>query len=82
MAAMSEWFASDPLKFASDATLTAVVAGVLLLIAVLATFAEQRRMKRKQIEQVGWMPWTPIALASFFAGSALFMLAVKSLMAS
>ena len=82
MAAMPDWFASDPLKFASDATLTAVVASILFLIAVLATFAEQRRNKREQIEQVGWMPWTPIALGGFFAGSALFMLAVKSLLAS
>ena len=80
MAAMPDWLALDPLRFASDATLTAVVAGLLAFVAVLATLAEQRRSKRKRIDKVGFMPWTTIAVGSFFAAMALFMLAMKSLL--
>ena len=58
--------------------MAAVAAGGFAVIAVVATLLEMRRSKRKQIDQVGWMPWTTIAVASFFAAMALFMLAMKS----
>ena len=81
MAAMFDWLSTDALRFASDATLVALIAVGLLIIAMLATLAEQRRNKRKHIDRVGWMPWTTIAVANFFGGMALLMLALKSWLA-
>ena len=67
----------DFLLFASDATLLALVAGGLLLLAAVAAFAERRRVKRKAIDAVGWVPWLTVFFLAFFPGVILMVLAVK-----
>ena len=64
-------------RFASDATLVGLWAGGFLLLAVIATIAEARRNRRKNLHRVGWVPWTPIFLGSAFIGSGLMLVAIK-----
>ena len=67
----------DFLKFASDATLLGLVAGGLLLLALVAAIAERRRSKRKSIDAVGWVPWLTVFFLAFFPGVILMVFAVK-----
>lgn len=65
------------LRFASDATYAAIGGGALLLIALVALWAERRRVKRTRIDAVGWMPWTRVFFFSLLFGISLLMMAVK-----
>ena len=65
------------LRFASQATLTAIWGAAVLLIALAALWAERRRVKRKHIDAVGWMPWTRIFFAALLVGITLLMMALK-----
>ena len=65
----------DFLLFASDATWVGMAAGVLLLIAVATLLGERRRMRRKHIDAVGWMPWTTVSVLATFAGFSLLAVA-------
>ena len=67
----------DFLKFASDATLLGLVAGGLLLLALVAAIAERRRSKRKSIDAVGWVPWLTVFFLAFFPGVILMVFAAK-----
>ncbi|TIX51832.1 hypothetical protein [Alteraurantiacibacter aquimixticola] len=65
------------ITFASEATHLAFWAGGFLLLAVYALVAEKRRAKRRDIDRVGYMPWTLVFLVSAFVGSGLLVVAVK-----
>ena len=71
----------DFLLFASDATLAALAGGALLLLAVWSAMAERRRLRRKRIDAVGFMPWTAVFFLSVFPGVTLLALAVKGWLA-
>lgn len=66
----------DFLLFASDATLFGLAGGALLLVALAAFAGERRRMRRKHIDAVGWMPWTTLFFVAFFCGVSLLAVAV------
>ena len=66
----------DFLLFASDATWAARAAGALLLVSLVAVVGERRRMRRRRIDAVGWMPWTTLSVLSFFLGATLLAMAV------
>lgn len=70
------------LTFASDAEIAALWSGALLVLALVALFAERRRLKRARIDCIGWVPWTGIFLVCSVAGVALLMLAMKGLLAA
>jgi hypothetical protein len=63
------------LLFASDATLIGLAGGTLLLVALAAFLGDRRRMRRRHIDAVGWMPWTTVSVLSFFAGLSLLAMA-------
>ena len=65
----------DFLLFASDATLLGIAGAALLLIALAAMFGERRRLRRKAIDAVGWMPWTTVSVACLFVGVILLAIA-------
>jgi hypothetical protein len=65
------------LRFASDATLAGLGGGALLLLAAVAGVAERRRLRRKRIDAVGWMPWTTVSFVAVFPGVTLLAIAVK-----
>ena len=69
------------LLFASDATLVGLAAGLSLLIAVIALLGERRRLRRKHIDAVGWIPWTTLSFLALFGGVVLLSFAVKGWLA-
>jgi hypothetical protein len=71
------WDEITQLRFASDATYAAIYGVGLLLIAGLAMWAETRRVKRKNPDKVGWVPWMTVFFIAAFIGAALVMLAIK-----
>ena len=64
------------LRFASDATIVAFVAGGMLSLSALAMWRDHRRKKRHQIDAVGLLPWRDIAAVTCFAGLILLGMAV------
>ena len=65
----------DFLLFASDATLAGLAGGALLLISAAAFLGERRRMRRKRIDAVGWVPWSTLSVLTTFAGLSLLAMA-------
>ena len=65
------------IRFASEATLFGLWGGAMLLLAVVAFIGDRRRMRRKRIDAVGWMPWRDVAALSLFAGLVLMAVAVS-----
>lgn len=72
----------DHLRFASDAENLALVAGACLLLAIAALLADRRRLRRKSIDRVGWMPWNAIFFAAAFSAAGLGAAALKGLIGS
>jgi len=65
------------LRFASDATFAALWGGGFLLLALMALIAEVRRVRRKQADRVGCMPWTAIFFIAAMLGVTLVIMAIK-----
>ena len=55
----------------------AVVALAGLIVAVYGTVAERRRAKRKNIDNVGFMPWRFIVFAGMFTAMIAGALALR-----
>lgn len=66
----------DFILFASDATRYGLVGGAFLLLSAIAVWGDRRRAKRKNVDDVGLMPWRDIAALSTFVGIALMAFAV------
>jgi hypothetical protein len=66
----------DFIRFASEATLFGLWGAALLLVALIAFVGDRRRMRRRRIDAVGWMPWRDVAAVSLFAGFVLLAVAV------
>ncbi|MBY8333390.1 hypothetical protein [Qipengyuania pacifica] len=66
----------DFLLFASDAELAAFWGGLFLLIALICMLMERRRSRRREINRVGWMPWTGLFLVFAVFGGGLLALSV------
>lgn len=52
------------------------VAAAALAVAVLAGLLDWLRMRRRNLEDPGWVPWRGIQIAGFFAALACAMLAM------
>ena len=65
----------DFIRFASEATVFGLWGGGMLLLSLTAFIGDRRRMRRKRIDAVGWMPWRDIAALSLFAGFVLLAVA-------
>lgn len=63
---------NDTLTFLTTAGAIAVI------IAAIAWFGDWRRFRRKNIDRVGFMPWTPIFFVSLIAALSLLGVAAKS----
>lgn len=70
-------FELDNLRFASDATFAGIGGIAVLALAAIALIADRRRVKRRHIDEVGWVPWTKLFFMAIFVGMALMMFAVK-----
>lgn len=70
------------LRFASDAELMALVACGFLLLAALAGVMERRRLKRVDIQRVGWVPWLGIFIGCMIIGGGLLALSLPKVLVS
>ena len=70
------------IRFASDATMFGLWGGLLLLVSLLAFLGDRRRMRRKAIDAVGWVPWRDVAALSLFGGFVLVTVAVSGWLGS
>ncbi len=69
----------DRITFASDAELLALWGAGFVMLAGIAALADKRRASRRDIErleQVGWVPWTPIFLGALVIGGGLLAMSL------
>ena len=69
------------LIFASEAERLAMMGGVFLLLAGVASLMERRRLKREEINRVGWMPWTGLFLTCMVIGGGLLAISLPKVIA-
>lgn len=48
------------------------------ILAAIAWFAERRRLRRSNLDRVGWVPWTTLFFFALFAAVILLALALKT----
>jgi hypothetical protein len=72
----------DFIRFASDATILGLWGAGLLLVSLVALLGDRRRMRRRRIDAVGWMPWRDVAALSLFAGFVRLAVAVTGWLGS
>jgi hypothetical protein len=53
-------------------------AGAALALVAIAGLAERRRSRRRNLEDLGWVPWRGVQAACFFAVLAFAILALKA----
>lgn len=67
---MDEWFTHIWELHAS-------AAAIALIVALTAVWAERRRLRRTNLDAVGFMPWTVIYLIAFLTAIILLGLAAR-----
>jgi len=53
-------------------------AGAAALLALAAGIAESRRLRRRDLDKTGWVPWRGIQVGAFFATVLFAILAWKA----
>ena len=71
----------DFLLFANDAELLAMGGGALILLAVAAMRMDRRRTRRRDIDRVGWVPWTGLFVMLAVLGGGMLALALPVVIA-
>lgn len=66
----------DAILFASDADLLAMWGALLLTLAAICSVMERRRLRRAQINRIGWVPWTGLLLTFAVIGFGLLVVAL------
>lgn len=69
------------LAFASDADQLAVFGAACWVVAGAALIADRRRQKRRDLNQVGWVPWTGVFLVAATVGAVFLALGSKAILA-
>jgi hypothetical protein len=69
------------ITFASDATVLGLWGAGCMVVALLAAVGDWRRGRRRQIDAVGFMPWTTVFVLSASLGVALLLVAAKGWLA-
>lgn len=73
------------LAFASDASLLTIAGFVCWGLAALCLVMEKRRLKVRsldRLENVGWVPWTPLFLASAVIGGGFLAVSLPVVLGS
>ena len=70
------------IRLASDADVMALIACGFLAIAALAGMMERRRLKREDIQRVGWVPWLGIFIGCMIIGGGLLALSLPKVLVS
>ena len=69
---------SDAFASADGTTFLWRLAGGLLVLACWSVWAEHRRGRRPDLDQVGWVPWNLIQVLAFLGAIAAAALALKT----
>ena len=64
-----------------DILILAIPGTIAVLVAVLAWIGDRRRFRRKDIDRVGFMPWTPIFFCALLLAVVLLGLAARAWLA-
>jgi uncharacterized membrane protein SirB2 len=67
--------------FANNAEWLGLAGGGFLLLALIAQAMDKRRLKRRSIDRVGFVPWTGVFVACAIIGGGMLALAVPALIA-
>ena len=59
-----------------------IAAASAVLVAVIAWIGDRRRFRRKLLDDVGFMPWTPIFFFALLAAVVLLGITAKAWLAS
>lgn len=65
----------------SDFTILRAIGSAAALIAALAWWADRRRVRRSNLDAVGWIPWTPVFFVALMVAVVALGLAAKVWMA-
>ncbi|MGH6744158.1 hypothetical protein EDF58_101909 [Novosphingobium sp. PhB57] len=57
----------------------AVIGGLAVALAAVAWLGDRRRMKRRDLDRVGFMPWTPVFFFALMAAVLLLGVVGKDL---
>ena len=79
MTSIADWF--HALVFASDATRLALMGLGCWTVAGLCLFAERRRNRRRDLDRVGFMPWTTLFVLASVVGGGLLALSLPVVIA-
>ncbi|EQB13918.1 MAG: hypothetical protein K0R64_2689 [Novosphingobium lindaniclasticum] len=60
----------------------AVIGGIAVALAVIAWLGDRRRMKRRDLDRVGFMPWTSVFFFALMAAVLLLGVVGKDLFRS
>jgi hypothetical protein len=52
-------------------------AGLLMLLAAVAAWAEHRRTRRRNLDRPGWVPWNLVQVLAFLCAVIAVALAIK-----
>ncbi len=55
----------------------AVAGGICVFLAAVAWIGDRRRMKRKDLDRVGFMPWTPVFFITLMGAVLLLGISAK-----
>lgn len=65
----------------SDFTTMRAIGIAAALIAALAWWGDRRRLRRSNLDAVGWMPWTPVFFAALLVAVVALGLAARAWLA-
>lgn len=65
----------------SDFSILRAIGSAAALIAALAWWADRRRVRRSNLDAVGWIPWTPVFFVALMVAVVALGLAAKVWMA-
>jgi hypothetical protein len=71
------WGLPDPDWLYTDWAPWAEAAGVALALAIIAWWADRRRMRRSDPDAVGLMPWRDLAFWGLFGALLLTLVAIR-----
>jgi hypothetical protein len=54
------------------------ICGVAVAVAVIASYADRRRARRKDLDKVGFMPWPLITIMAMISAAVLAAVALKA----